>query len=993
MEYIHKRKSGLSSKRLACAVAAGILAVLILAYIVIAAIAAYIGNLEDDGYTLPDIDTGIGESLYGNYAVAYDVFEDTAVQAIDVSYLTKEGAADSTKVMRHYSMRRPSKESEFVFGYMDSNNKWVPYMPAISETNGFSYTDLYATDNSGYGIYRLTYLIVAVSVLYFDEKMELPAEGADRDKMLLRYGLEEESRQKITVHYLDGRGEEKKHEILIGDLAIDGSGYYFMVDGRDYIYSSMGSDFDYALGGFTSFIHSRLTAEGLSMDGAQEPYFTQEYKQWKNTLYTSDTHLGMSVPDLSKVVFTGIEEEYIYEDVNYYEQTGLQSYKGQFSFKLDGTAPTKLRNILKSLTLGEVAQPITVTSVGDTNWARLDGVYNYKVTEILAILTDGADITEAGASVGDARYVKIKYDYDYKYKYYIEDHLQTDEGSFEGAVAVVDLDKIDTLIPEDTEGYTAEELEKLAQIKALLEGIKNGAIGEFSSPLTLNVKYSDKIADKYDVKYVITDIKMIYGADEDGKVTYIDKIAEDSIVNIAFELRHYTDSQNKKYTVIESGSETVNLAAITTEGTLSYSIKAALVGKGVGSGLDITAYTESLYREFFTDYRTYTIESVDRFVTEELQVSFGFVNASKRNPFYGESLFINKLNGKLGLYALDSTACEYVVKLLGGISIESDSTTSMGLVGTETVAVGLTPENMLKYDLYANTIKFVLPRGIEEHPTIDGDYEFLGELAFTLYISDIKSDGSRYVGSDMYDIIAKVDGDAFVFLDKTFVDFWARETLAAVHFEKIDKIDAEFYMSDFNGSYTFDVEHSYKPTEEGSNQLYDYMWLKMSMNGNTDLATDTLLKEMLLESGKSNIPLYNVYEATGGMYIDGLKDTADAVNFKSLLDVIYNTYYTGIVAPEEQSVIKKNGNMLMRFSFTINEREDDEGNVLSTRTYYFEFYKADDRRIMVSMYESGYKVDAVSDFYISTQAFKKIAYGFLGLLNGETVEGDIGYPK
>ena len=981
MVHISKRKKSLTKKQFATVIAAATLALLIVAYIVISAVVAAISLSGGDDSTLPDIDESIGESVYGNYAVAYDVFDEKDVQAIDVSYIENKGTSDSSKVLKHYSMRRPSKEGEFIFGYMDTNNKWVPYMPAISDTNGFAYSDLYATESGGYGIYRVSYLVIAMSVMYFDEKMELPSEGADREKMLLRYGFDEDKVQKINITYLDGKGEEKKHEIKIGALSIDGSGYYFMVDGRNYIYSSTGTDFNYALGGFTSFINSRLTAEGLSMDGAQEPYFTQDYRQWKNTLHTKE---GEIVPDLSKVIFYGVEEEYVYEDLNLYEDTGLKSYRGQYSFKLDNTAPKKLRDILRGMSVGKLAEGnhISVTIPGDTNWARVGGEYTYKITDILAVLTDGADITEEGYTVSGARYVKIKYDYTYKYEYYIEDHLQTDEGSYEGCVAVVDLNKIDTLIPDSTDGYSAAELEKLGEIKTVFEKIRDGKIGKFGSPLELNVNYSEKISDKYDIKYVITGIKMIYGATEDGKVDYIDKIAEDSVVNISYELR-YGNS------VLESGNETVDLAAIKTEGTPNYKIKQALIGRTVELGLNIVAYSETMYREFLTDYRTYTIESVDYFVTEELIVDFGFINASERNPFYGESLFVNKLGGKLGNYALDSSACEYVVRLLGGIAMDSDSTISSGLVGIETVAVGLTPENMLECDLYDNTIRFVLPRGIEESQIKEGDYTFLNTLGFTLYVSKLQDDGTRYVGSDMYDIIVKVDGDDFVFLDKSFVDFWARETLAAVHFEKIDKIEAEFDMSDFKGSYVFDVEHDYKPTEEGSVQMYDYLWLKMFMTSDPDETTDTLVKEKLLATDNGFVPLYSVYRDTTGVYLEGLKDRADAVNFKSLLDIIYNTYFTGQIAPEEQSaIIKNSGGYLMKFSFVI----DDENDAFD-KTYIFEFYRADDRRIAVRMYEQYYQADAVSDFYISPQAFKKIAYGFMGLLNGEMIDGDIGYPK
>ena len=68
--------------------------------------------------------------------------------------------------------------------------------------DGTSYTDFYASDgSSGYSIYKITYLLVAISVLYFDEKMELPTDLDERGKMLDRYGLASDERQSIHLSY------------------------------------------------------------------------------------------------------------------------------------------------------------------------------------------------------------------------------------------------------------------------------------------------------------------------------------------------------------------------------------------------------------------------------------------------------------------------------------------------------------------------------------------------------------------------------------------------------------------------------------------------------------------------------------------------------------------------------------------------------------------------------------------------------------------------
>ena len=1028
---IQKRPVASDKRRLKnMIIAAVILFVLIVTTIVTNILVGFIGGEDEEESTLPVVDTALGESVYAGRPIAYKKFSSSQIQEVTVKYY--EDNKDEGPVVRYYTVKRPSELDEFEFYYTDTNGVSKVYRPEMFYKDGTSYTDFYSTENDGYNIYRISYLLSAVSVLYFGDKISLPENTAERENMLERYGLSTEEKQSILVRYINEKREEVQHLIDIGDKTIDGMGYYFtvsspvMVEGedgkmeeiyvpRDYIYCSSTTGFDYALNGFTSFLHSRLTAQGLKGDSTYEPYFTQDYKQWKNIIHRDKNNKDDKTSYGNKVIVSGAEEEFVYMDYSdifgtdlKYENSGRYYQEGQFTVKLerDSAKQSKLIKVLLGKPVGEFDSPIEVTLPGESNWVMMDARYKYTIKEIEAILTeDGEDITARGTSVGDARFIKVVYDYEYEYAPIKNpEHFVLDKD----VKGVIDLDKMNSEnIPES--------MKKMMQT---LKGLKIGKLSEqgltdeqIASITGVIVDYAKPTydedgklltkgtADEYEVSYVITDIDSIWETDEKGnitkQITNIDeKTVDKTAVNFRYALMHGDE-------VLSTEKRTVWLGSIGEDAGLDYQIKKQLIGKGLGE--QSIKVKDSVYREWITDYRTYTIDAIEYFIEQKLVVSFEFVNASGRDPFYSESLFKNTLpsGDKNRIYSLDSAASEYVVRLLGGISLESNSATSEGLKGEETVAVGLTPQNLEKYGLYANTIYYEIPRGIEPDKKTDGDYVFNSSLGFTLYISDLQADGKRYVGSDMYDIIVKIDGSKFAFLDKSFVDFWAREALASVSYEEISEVDFNFNMSDLKGSYRFEIQHKtyyiygdqllpYEPEEGG--QAFDQIRI-LARAFNLEASTDTLYKKVLKEQGGSTLMLSGLYRrvlGTAGTPMFG-NDTYDGMNFKTLLSVIFNTYYTGTISEEDQAKVKDMINdpddplkPIMEMSFKIGR----DGSEWYANTYKYSFYRIDERRIMVSMHTIGNEDESVSDFYISPLAFKKIANGFVALLNGQPVIQD-----
>ena len=957
IEIKKKNPKKLTGKSLAAAIVAGFLALLIIAYAVITALLPTIvsgGNQT----TLPELIEG--EAHYGTNAVAYPTIAQTAIQSVSV--LSSAG---------DFYMKRPEKNQDFIFYYTDEYGKdQVYYPPICSEEEGFDYSSLYAIEaETGLNVQKITYLCTTLGYLYFTERIPIVEET--RAAQLNRYGLNAEDRDSIYFTYLDSEGKEQAIHIYVGDQLVVGTGYYYMINGRDYIYTSISNGFDYALSGFESLVSSSLIAPGLSEDGTYEPYLTPAYNQWKNTVYSA---IGDLVTDDAEVIImgdmlttldkgpshvpsSGELDGYDYDGVTE-RSMDLEYLKGRPEF-------SRLIKTLVGRAVGDYsAAPIVSTVIMNTNEVELtDGVsgkYSYYITAIESVLTDSDELTAEGTPVGSATLVKVKYNY------FIDGKLQNNAPCH----AVIDL-AAESVVPAETR-----------------EKLSSASVGELSEVISFEATYNTENAQHREVKYIISDINLVYNS----KYEYAEVIAADSIVNYTF----YYEIDGVQ--VGDKQRNTVNLAEI-TEG-VNLEIKNRLLGRRTGNGLNIVGYTDMMYCEPMQNFVAYTIKEIEYFVDRELIVAFSFVNSVDRDPFYGESLYINKLTNKYKTYALNAESCESVVRILGGITADGSSQLSEGLAGSETVAVGLTPVNMLEYGLYAHTIYFELPRGIIPYGNAESEYDsyrWLSSIGFHLYISELQPDGTRFVGSDMYDIVVKIDGKTFEFIEHSFVDFWARKSLVMIDYQDVDSVKLEFNLEDIEGKYNFRLEHQdiyigtdgghYDEEPEAGGTLYDFVTVHASVLSG---GFGSELEKYLSEENLASMKLENLYNRVAGIQNGyGLtigNDTAGTAYFKEILLMMYATYYTGTLTDEEQTAALATAPKVMSVSFTVTDS--------SPYPYVYDFYRISDRRVMVVISQQapdGTTLNQVSDFYISTFAFKKIANGFISLLNGKEVDSDIGY--
>ena len=1001
---IENGEKRITKKHIGLIAASGVLAILITAYIVMSALIGAFGNKGSGaGGTTPppdQFDPEIGEVLYMNSPAVYSYLSKAQIQSIAVVSHPKDGT---------YTMQRAKDAdgkdlSYFLFYYLDEDGRIKAYMPEITMAeSGFNYTDFYAVETvSGLNATKIEYLIATLGILYYDYKVPLKDTTVERNNQLKLYGLTEDERETIEITYLDSEGKEQKHKIIIGDKLTGGAGYYLMIDDRDCIYAASSStSLSYALSGFKSIIHSRIVAAGLPTDKTFEPYLTTDYKQWKN--YYRDVYydengneVAYLVAEDSEVIFNADVLIPIYETGEAAsekpEDDGYFHYgRDKISFNLKDAKSDAANARLIAALLGKPvdkdgtnSEPKTVTVVNGLNSATLfnpetgKGIYTYTIKSVESVLTD-TDEYFSGACLG-AKTVKVIYDY-----------------------------KIDGVQKNDKPAHAVISLEGDSVLPAeLKEKIYESEVGE-AIDYTFEVKYTSDNAKKKTVTYVITQISLIAEIVDD-KVNYLEKVGENSIVSFSYHTV-ITDTDGTKTVGKTQDNQMVDLSKI-TEG-YNLDIKNALVGASVGT-VEISVPVGEMYYQHFDDFIAYEIQNIEGFIERELVTAFRFANASERDPFYAETSYKNTIaeidpDNPYAIYALEVESCDTAVRILGGISLDGSSQNSAGLVGSETVAVGLTPEVMKDCHLYeGHTVYFELPRGIGQDVTDEDDYTWASELGFTLYISPAQEDGTRFVASDMYDIVVKIEASSFNYLDESFPDFWARKNLAMINHTDVSGFDVKLNFEDLVGEYSFRLEYQtiYIDADTGAHYLeeadgrvrYDFLTPYVSIGGFEEGKTSlpgvydkTGLSELLVHHGKTEFSLAELYNF---LYLDEYKklnvghDTMGAANFKELLKVIYSSYYMGTVdvnSDEIKALLA--GEALMTFAF------DVQGSSAINK-YVYEFRRLDDRRIVVSFFledETGARTAAVSDLYISDLNFNKFVRSVLNLLNGEDVLPDMGY--
>ncbi len=934
----------------------------------------------------------------------------------------------SGKDVEYFAAKRPGKEyGVFIYYYEDNKGEEQAYFPPICSTEAdFDYTTLYAISDDGINTQKLTYVLAALANPMFDDRIKLtPDTNGHYGRDLAIYGLDSDSRKTMTVSYLetkDGKEVETQRTIYIGDKLVTGVGYYVQMSDRpEYVYIASGVDYyKYALEGFSSFIVPRLVMQGNTENGdsTKEPLLTTSYKQWSSVVHDGKDEWGNEIAEFvaknSNVVFTANKLTPIYPSkdyVNVISDDGYIHYEEE-TYQVDLSEYANRQNFQNFVTTiegKEVGSSLLVTIVSNTNSVEItDGKsrkYTYKITAVDSVITPTKEYTSADeytkdkaeGKVGENSLIKVEY------TYLVDGNAPEVEKdgvvySFEGPFhAVIDLNDFETLIKSTND--TAEK-QKLSDAWASL---KAASLGVLSSPVSFDLIYTKDNAQNAETVYNIKDITLVYDETENGLVA-VNTITENSIVNYTYQLltvKRDSGGNIISSEIVSEGTETLPLDQITEETDEFYrNIKAALVEFGqVASDVNLAANTQENTYQIFRSFTTYSIKSIDYYVVREMVSAYKFVNPSKRDDFYGEAIHSNDLpaDHKYKPYAVDWQSCDYVAKVLGGLTAGSSSTVFEGLWGEKVVAVGLTPDNMKEYGLYAHTIYFEIPRLVG----MQGDeFTWLETVGFTLYISDVNENGKRLVGSDMYNIIVEMDGDILYWVDESFEDFWARRDLVMVQQTKLDKVTATLNLKEIYGKYVFEVEHPDAwMTDEGvvvggdgegmeENEIYEALHVYASVADAPH--SDTLVSEYINSTGAKDVWLADIYDIANGYegsgHLTKKYDTLGDSNFKSFLSVLYSIGYVGTLTDDDLKALEESGRTpVMTLSFYL-----ESSSTSAVDEYAYDFYYTDDGRVAVSLYRynasTGEHTGERCNFYISNYSFKTLVGSISDMLNGAEVD-------
>ncbi len=414
-------------------------------------------------------------------------------------------------------------------------------------------------------------------------------------------------------------------------------------------------------------------------------------------------------------------------------------------------------------------------------------------------------------------------------------------------------------------------------------------------------------APQYYVKPLLTAIFTTYGNYYTKDFTVWSKKTDEN------ERVHRDDTvQFVYYELKEDGSTSEKMEGSADLRDMQVAIKDAFEGKRIGDG-DFT-----FVRKYVDNYEdknlagrsvTYYVEKI--IGIDRLEICLNYINTAERSLFSAGDIYAITDPRDKRSYTPNT---DMYMTILDGIA---------AMEGAETVAIGVSAEKIAEYGLGAYKIYYETPQTIKTVAN-SNDVITSNHMTNMLYVSERQEDGTYFVGSLLFDIIAKVDAETLDYLSWPFSK-WVSNKPFSININDIALTQFRFSYADANET------HSFYPI---TNMLGE-------KNG-----IDRVLHE---ESGKN----------------------VSVNNYRQLFMVLLTTYFSGDYDGEREAteIISDKEGCILTLEIELKNGEGRE----------WKFYPYTERKVLVS-------VDGGAYFYINSSEVEKLYNDIQLLLDGKALD-------
>ncbi|MBO5788527.1 MAG: DUF4340 domain-containing protein [Clostridia bacterium] len=483
--------------------------------------------------------------------------------------------------------------------------------------------------------------------------------------------------------------------------------------------------------------------------------------------------------------------------------------------------------------------------------------------------------------------------------------------------------------------------------------------------------------DTPDVSYTLVRINMIM---RDGGFAF-DEAKEGDLVSFTYRLGN-TTTESTMDLVLDTKHESKIYATVSS----------VLIGKKALIDLNtpLSFEKDALFSKdaFLEDL---TISCAVSYQTN-LSFSYYYYGDGKRDPFLIDSIYQTTGPSSLVDYTIDSATAQAVLEVFAEWK------------GTHTVAVGITPEVMLKYGLFARRMSISMTYNTKADDLGGGNLTNITcdhRIDYTFYVSE-EQDGYRYVASPLYDVVVQVPSEPLEFLDWNFLDKWARSNLLLMYLRDIREIEVISRYTDRQSHHSFwlSTDHAYKYQSQGEVSTIERLYV-MYVSGKTTIASSNYSKDFVTaKPGVAVDPIGDMYRVThlqGGVDLDKIyydqghtgssrEDLMGVYFFRRMMTVVLSTRYIGEVAddlsPQEITALMANPQACVT-SMKVK--------LVDGRSFGYDFYAYSAERMLVSFttYRTDGSVESQSQvFYVNASEVKKIVTFCDKLSSGDTFHAD-----